>query len=116
VTREETVERVRAWAKRAQHEALEADTWENSQHWQAQSQVLGSVASFLGNQGPDVRDEVIWRSVVVDRERALAEWMAHPETRESAFFAGAVAGYDVALTALKDMAGKIWPKIEPHVG
>jgi hypothetical protein len=116
VTREEAVDRLRVWAARAQQEALEADTWEDGQNWQGQAQVLGNVAAFVASQEPDVDDAVIWRRVVGDRERALAEWLSRRDAREEAFFAGAEAGYDTALTALKDMAGKVWPRIEPHVG
>jgi hypothetical protein len=116
VTREEAIERLRVWTARAQHEALEADTWEDAQNWQGQTQVLGGVASFVAGQGPEVEDAVVWRRVVADRERALTEWLARQGSRDAAFFAGAIAGYDLALTALKDMAGRSWPKIEPHAG
>jgi len=116
VTRQETIERLRAWAARAQREAQEADTMQNAQHWQGQAQVLGSVANFLAGQGPEVDDKTIWRRVVAERERILAEWLARQETPEAAFYAGAVAGYDTALTSLKDMSGRVWPRIEPHVG
>jgi len=116
VTRDEAVARLRAWSARAQHEALEADTWEDAQNWQGQAQVLDGVASFVGGQGPDVEDAVVWRRVVADRERALAEWLSRQGSRDAAFSAGAIAGYDLALTTLKDMAGRVWPKIEPHAG
>jgi hypothetical protein len=116
VTRQEAVERLRLWATRAQHEATEADTWQNGQQWQGQAQALGGVATFLAGQSPEVEDKAIWREIVADRERALAEWLARQETTEAPFFAGAVAGYDTALTAIKDMSGRIWPRIEPHVG
>ncbi len=116
MTRQEVVERLRRWAARAQHEAAEADTVENAQNWQGQAQVLGSVANSLAGQGPEVEDKTLWRRVVADRERTLAEWLIRQETPEADFYAGAVAGYDTALTALKDMAGRVWPRIEPHVG
>jgi hypothetical protein len=116
VTRQEAVERLRVWAAWAQHEAVEADTWQNGQSWQGQVQVLSSVANFLAGQGVEVEDKTIWRHVVADRERTLAEWLARQETAEAPFYAGAVAGYDTALTAIKDKSGRIWPRIEPHVG
>lgn len=121
MTRHETIERLRLWAQRARHEAVEADTWQNAQNWEGQAQVLGGVANFLAGQGPEVADTSIWRRVVADRERMLAEWLARQGPADSPeggapFYAGAVAGYDVALTALKDMAGKVWPRIEPHIG
>jgi len=116
VTRQEAVERLRVWAAGAQREALEADTLQNAQHWQGQAQVLSSVANFLAGQGPEVDDKTLWRRVVADRERTLAEWLMRQETAEAPFYAGAVAGYDTAFTALKDVSGRVWPRIEPHVG
>lgn len=119
--RQETASRLRQWAQRAQHEAVEADTVANAQNWQGQAQVLAAVANFVAGQPPEVTDKQVWRRVVADRERTLAEWFARQgpaDTEEGGapFYAGAVAGYDLALTALKDMAGRVWPRIEPHVG
>jgi hypothetical protein len=116
VTRQEAVQRLRIWAAHAQHEAIEADTVSNAQNWQGQAQVLSIVANFLAGQGPEVEDTTLWRRVVADRERTLAEWLIRQETAEADIYAGAVAGYDTALTALKDIAGRVWPRIEPHVG
>jgi hypothetical protein len=121
LTRPQTVERLRLWAQRAQHEAVEADTVQNAQNWQGQAQVLAAVANFLASQPPEVADTTIWRRVVADRERTVAEWFARQGSEDSdgggaPFYAGAVAGYDVALTAIKDMAGRVWPRFEPHVG
>ena len=116
MTREETVARLRAWAARAQHEALEADTRENILHWQAQAQVLSSIASFLADQGSTSDDDQIWKRVVADRSKSLAVWLIQPAGAEAAFYAGEVAGYDVALTALRDLTGRVWPLAEPHVG
>ncbi len=116
VRRPAAVERLRLWAAHAQHEAVEADTTENAQNWQGQAQILSSVANFLSGQGPEVEDTAIWRRVVADRERTLAEWIARQETAQADFYAGAVAGYDTALTVLNDMSGRVWPRIEPHVG
>ncbi len=116
MTREETVDRLRAWAAGAQREAMEADTRENILNWQAQAAVLSSIASFLADQGGESDDEQIWTRVVADRNKSLAAWLAQPEGSEAAFYAGEVAGYDVALTALRDLTGRVWPLVEPHVG
>jgi hypothetical protein len=116
MTRQETIERLRLWAARAQHETLEADTRANMLHWQAQAQVLSGVAQFLDSQDPTTPDGVIYRHVVADRTRRLAEWMAREGGDEAAAYSGAVAGFDVALTALRNMAGEVWPKLEQHVG
>lgn len=116
MTREQTVERLNAWATRAQHEAFQADTRDDAQSWQGQAQVLASVARYVASQDPQTADTIIYRNVVADRSRSLSEWMSREGGIESAIYAGAVAGYDVALTALRDMAGRAWPKTEQHVG
>lgn len=116
VDREAVVERLRAWAARAQREAMEADTREDILNWQAQAQVLSSVANLLADQGGGSEDLQIWTRVVTDRSKSLAAWLAQPEGPEASAYAGEVAGYDVALTALRDLNGKAWPRAEPHVG
>jgi hypothetical protein len=116
MNREQTIERLRVWAARAQSEALYADNRENMLHWQAQSQVLSGVANFLSDQGANLDDFATWKRVVADREASLAQWMARKGGVEAAYLAGQVAGYDVALTALRDAAGRVWPRVEPHSG
>lgn len=109
-----TIERLRVWARRAQSEAQYADTRENTLNWQAQAQVLNSVASFLADQGAQMSDFAVWERVVSDRSSSLAAWQAQQEGPEVATYAGEVAGYDVALTALRDVDGKMWPRTDPH--
>ncbi len=102
------VERLRAWAARAQSEAQEADTRENILNWQGQAQVLGDVATFLASPGAQMDDEKIWKQIVADRSRALANWEREQEGPEAMFYSGLVAGYDVVLTTLTDVAGRSW--------
>jgi hypothetical protein len=116
MTRDEIIGRLRAWAARAQNEAVQADTRDNILQWQAQAQVLSSVANFLADAGSDIDDEQIWLRVVSDRSKSLAAWLAEPEGPAAAHYAGEVAGYDVALTTLRDLSGTVWPRAEPHVG
>ena len=115
-TREQTIQRLRIWARRAQSEAQYADTREDMLNWQGQTEALSSVASFLDNQGAQLGDFAIWSQVVGDREKALANWQAQQTGPEVSYYAGLVAGYDVALTALPDVDGKIWPRNDAHVG
>lgn len=108
MTREQAVERLRLWSARAQHEAQFADTHEDTLNWQGQAQVLGGVATFLGGPGAQLADDAIWNQVVADRNGALAAWERAQEGGEAMLYAGMVAGYDVALTVLRDMAGRAW--------
>jgi hypothetical protein len=114
MNREQTVERLRAWARRAQNEAQYADTREGRLKWQGQAQALFSVAGLLADQGAQATDFDLWTHVVSDREKALAAWQEAQDTPEINAYAGAMAGYDVALTALKDVDGVVWPRNEPH--
>jgi hypothetical protein len=112
-SREEMVERLRGWSTRALHEAQYADTQEDALQWQGQAAVLSGVANYITDQSSD-DDFAIWRQVVGDRQQSLAEWMARKGGVDAALYAGQVAGFDVALTALKDPEARSWPKYEPH--
>ncbi len=119
VNREQVAERLRAWAARAQQEAQHADTQENILNWQGQAQVLGSIATYLRGPGAQVSDTVIWKQTVADRERVLAGWDRQQAGPEAMLYAGMVAGYDVALTALADVMGLTWyesPRFPLHIG
>ncbi|HZC07758.1 MAG TPA: hypothetical protein VE338_19125 [Ktedonobacterales bacterium] len=116
MNREQTIERTRMWARRAQSEAQNADTRADALNWRGQAQALNGVASFLGEQGAQLDDFAIWSQVVADREKARIAWIETQEGPEVSFYAGQVAGFDVALTALKDVDGVVWPRVEPHIG
>lgn len=105
---QQATERLRVWAARAQQEAEEADTRENMLHWQGQAQVLSSVATFLGGPGAQANDSQIWKQVVADRSAALAAWEREQEGPEAMYYAGMVAGYNIAATALTDISGRTW--------
>ena len=108
VKREQAVERLRQWAARAQHEAQYADTREDILHWQGQAQVLGGVATFLAGPGATLDDDTVWKQIVSDRSGALAAWEQAQEGAEAMLYAGMVAGYDIVVTALTDIAGRAW--------
>lgn len=116
MTRAEAVERLLVWAQLAQHEAAQADTRASMLHWQAQGQVLSTVANFVSSQDPQTADAVIYRLVVADRTRSLTEWAARAGGEAADFYAGAVAGYDLALTTIRDMGGRVWPRVDEHAG
>jgi hypothetical protein len=116
VSRAEAVERLRVWAQRAQHEAAQADTRASMLQWQAQSQALTAVANFVASQDPQTPDDVVYRLVVADRTRSLSEWAARQGGEAADFYAGAVAGYDLAITTIKGMDGRIWPRVDAHSG
>lgn len=114
MNREQTAERLRAWARQAQVEAQYADTRADRLKWTAQAQALSSVAGLLTEQGAEFTDFAIWTQVVSDREKSLAAWKERQSGPDINTYAGQMAGYDVALTALKDVDGVVWPRREAH--
>lgn len=116
MNREQTIERMRVWARRAQSEAEYADTREDKLNWRGQAQALNGVASYLSEQGAQLDDFAIWEQVVADREKARLAWIDAQEGPSVSAYAGQVAGFDVALTALKDVDNVVWPRFEPHIG
>jgi hypothetical protein len=52
----------------------------------------------------------------MNREQARLTWIEMQEGPEVPLYAGQVAGFDVALTALKDVDNVVWPRVEPHIG
>jgi hypothetical protein len=114
MNREQTAERLRAWARRAQSEAQYADTREDRLKWTGQAQALSGVAGLLSEQGAELSDFEIWTQVVSDREKSLAAWKERQSGPDINTYAGLMAGYDVALTALRDVDGVVWPRREPH--
>ncbi len=108
MNREQATELLRNWAARASHEAQEADTRQDVLNWQGQAQVLSAVATYLAGPGGQAEDTAIWKQVIADRQSALGAWQKVQEGPEAMLYAGMVAGYDVALTALSDLMGRNW--------
>jgi hypothetical protein len=107
VNREQAIDRLSAWAERANHEAQEADTRDDILNWQGQAQVLGSTATYLAGPGANVDDASIWKQTVADRQSALVAWEKEQYGAQAMFHSGRVAGYDVALTILADVMGRL---------
>ncbi|HEX8996791.1 MAG TPA: hypothetical protein VF812_12245 [Ktedonobacterales bacterium] len=116
MNREQTIDRMRAWARRAQSEAQHADTRADALNWRGQAQALDGVASFLSEQGAQLDDFAVWSQVVSDREKSRLSWVEMKAGPDVAFYAGQLAGFDTAMTALKDVDGVTWPRREPHIG
>lgn len=108
MNREQATELLRNWAMRASHEAQEADTRQDILNWQGQAQVLSAVTTYLAGPGGQAEDTAIWKQVIADRQSALGAWQKAQGGPEAMLYAGMVAGYDVALTALADLMGRNW--------
>ena len=112
-SREEMVERLRGWSARALHEAQYADTQERCASMAGSGAVLGGVANYITDQSDadDFATGVRWWGTA---PRASTEWMMRQDGADGALYAGQVAGFDVAMTVLKDPEARNWPKYEPH--
>ncbi len=109
MTREQVIERLRVWAARAQNEVSEADVPSDQLSWTGQAQILSGTAEFLAGQGSQLDPARVRLQLISGRQKSLAAWdMARTNERELALHAGEVAGYDLALTLLKDI-GDAWP-------
>jgi hypothetical protein len=108
VTREQIIERLRVWALRAQSEADNADTPTDMLTWTGQAQVLSSIAEFLASQGSQLGPGEARLQVISGRQKSIGAWdLARGQPRDLALHAGEVAGYDLALSLLKDI-GSTW--------
>lgn len=109
MTREQVIERLRVWAARAQNEINEADRASDQLNWTGQAQILGGTAEFLAGQGAQLGPARVRLQLISGRQKALAAWdLARTNDHDLALHAGEVAGYDLALTLLKDL-GEVWP-------
>ena len=114
--RQQTIERLQVWARRAHHEAEFADTAADRLHWQGQAQVLSGVATYLQGRDDTMDAMSIWRQIVSDRSQAIAAWESVQDGPQAMFNAGMVAGYDMALSVVKDVMGRSWSENRLKLG
>ena len=109
MTREQVIERLRVGAARAQSEATEAGVPTNVANWLGQAQILSGAAEFMAGQGAQLDPPRVRLQLISGRQKSLAAWdLARENERDLALHAGEVAGYDLALSLLKEM-GDTWP-------
>jgi hypothetical protein len=102
------IDRLRVWALRAQSEADNGDNLIDTLTWTGQAQVLNGIAEFLASQGSQLGPGAARLQVISGRQKSISAWdMARGNPRDLALHAGEVAGYDLALSLLKD-AGATW--------
>ena len=108
MTREQTIDRLRVWAQRAQSEANEADEKSDVLSWTGQAQVLSSIAEYMAGQGARLDPPGLRLQVINGRQKSLEAWgLARTDNNALSLHAGEVAAYDLALTLLKD-TGDRW--------
>ena len=103
LSQQQFVERLRAWAARADNEV--AETYgANKQSWQGQASVLRSVAIVVASGDAARNTPVALRlQFIADRNKAQAAWEQETDAFMLAQHAGEVQGYELILNLLQDV-------------
>jgi microcystin degradation protein MlrC len=102
VNRQTFIDRLRAWAMRADHEAVESDGTARLA-WQGQADVLHALASVVAAGSGGADPAVLRQQIIFDRQKALAAWNEDRDPVRVAPIAGAVQGYELVLDLLQDV-------------
>jgi hypothetical protein len=99
MTRQTFIDRLRAWAARADHETAES-VGLGRFTWQGQASVLDALAhTALGSSDA----ESLRAQIIGDRQKVLAAWNTTKDPAEAARLAGETQGYELALELLADV-------------
>ncbi|HKD75247.1 MAG TPA: hypothetical protein VKB76_07115 [Ktedonobacterales bacterium] len=102
MTRQMFVDRLRAWAARAENEVAYSKGYEKIA-WQGQSAVLRATASVAAaGSAIDTGPAALRRQLLADRQKALAAWEAADNEADASLHSGETAGYDLILALLSD--------------
>lgn len=108
MNRQAFIERLRAWAARADNEVVYAHTEEDKRTWLGNSGVLHAVANVAAAGASDRTDPRTLRlQLIADRQKVLGEWNAQRDSLEAATFTGEAQAYELILDLLKD-ADESW--------
>jgi selenocysteine lyase/cysteine desulfurase len=102
MNRQTFVERLRAWAARADNEvAFSAGTAKRT--WQGEAEVLRATANVaISSGGAPQTPGALRAQLIADRQKTLKEWEEATDPDEVAFLSGQTTAYDLVLTLLKD--------------
>jgi len=97
--RQTFIDRLRAWAARADDEVIYSHGTAQVA-WQGQGSVLRALASVVatGNIAP----AALRLQIIADRQKTLAAWNAERDVEHAARFTGEVQGYELVLELLTD--------------
>ena len=102
VNRQTFIERLRAWAMRADNEVLESHGT-GKLAWQGQAAVLHSLASVVASSGTTNDAQALRQQIIADRQKALAAWNEERDPAHAATVTGEVQAYELVLDLLKDV-------------
>lgn len=108
MNRQAFIERLRAWAARADTEVIYAHTEENKRTWQGNAGVLHAVANVAAAGASDRTDPRTLRlQLIADRQKVLASWNEQRAELDVATLTGEAQAYELILDLLKD-ADESW--------
>lgn len=107
MNRQVFVDRLRAWAARAENEvAYSQGTGKIA--WQGQAGVLRATASVVASGSTTNNDPAALRKqLIADRQKAIVTWEHGTDADAAATHSGEVAAYDLILALLRE-AGERW--------
>lgn len=101
------VDRLRAWAARAENEVAYSEGT-GKIAWQGQAGVLRATASVVASGSTTNNDPAaLRRQLLADRQKALVTWEHDDDPAAAAMHSGEVAAYELILTLLRDV-GERW--------
>ena len=102
MNRQTCIERLRAWAIRANNEALES-YGTGQLAWQGQAAVLHSLASVVASGGNASDAQTLRQHIITDRQKALTAWNEARDPEKVATITGEVQAYELVLDLLDDV-------------
>jgi len=102
VNRQTFIERLRAWAVRADNEAAESfDTAKLA--WQGQAGVLHALANVVASGSGGNDPAALRQQIIVERQKVLDAWNEDRDPVRAAGLSGEVQGYELVLDLLADV-------------
>jgi hypothetical protein len=102
VNRQTFIDRLRAWAMRADTEAVESEGTARLA-WQGQANVLHALASGIASGSGGADPATLRKQIIFDRQKALTAWNADRDPVRVAPISGEVQGYELVLDLLEDV-------------
>jgi hypothetical protein len=100
VDRQTFIDRLRAWAARADSEVTHSlGTAQIA--WQGQAGVLRALANVAATANTD--PATLRKQIIADRQKTLAAWNGEREEADAALFTGETQAYELVLDLLSDV-------------
>jgi hypothetical protein len=102
LNRQTFIERLRAWAMRADNEVVES-IGTAKLAWQGQANVLHALANVVGSGSGGSDPAVLREQIISERRKALNAWNAERDPERAAGYTGETQAYELVLDLLKEV-------------